>query len=158
MNARPLIIDASILVKALDPEAHSREARALLASRRRLLAPDLMPIELGNILWKKVQRGAMGAGEALEALESVAALAPIRILSSAPYHPRALGLALTYGRSFYDSLYLALAQAEAGVFVTADERLVNAMATTPLADHLHWIGQGEPSSDQGPQVATPGIP
>jgi predicted nucleic acid-binding protein len=103
-----------------------------------------MPVELGNVLWKKVQRSAMTAEEALEAQRSVASLAPIWILPSAPYHPRAMRIALAHGRSFYDSLYLALAETENGLFVTADERLVHALAGTALAPHLHWIGSGTP--------------
>jgi predicted nucleic acid-binding protein len=135
-----LVLDASILVKAISVAPHSDQARALMASRHRFLAPDLMPIELANVLWKKVQRGAMTPAEALEAQRGIAALAPVRILASAAYQPRALALALDHGRSFYDCLYLALAEAEGGVFVTADERLVNALAGTPLAPLLHWIG------------------
>ena len=38
---------------------------------------------------------------------------------------------------------LALAEAEGAVFVTADERLVNALMNTPMAPLLHWIGGPE---------------
>jgi predicted nucleic acid-binding protein len=144
MNDRPLILDASILVKALSIESHTDAARALLASQHRFLAPDLMPIELGNVLWKKVQRGDMTRDEALEAQRAIASLAPVRILPSAPYQPRALWIAMVHGRSFYDSLYLSLAETEAGLLVTTDERLVNALSGTPFARHLHWIGAGAP--------------
>jgi predicted nucleic acid-binding protein len=141
MNARPVILDCSVLVKAILTEAHSEQARGLLASGRRFLAPDLMPIELGNVLWKKVQRGDLTVDEAREAHRGLTSLAPVRILPSMAYHHRALELALTHGRSFYDSLYLAVAEAEDGLFVTADERMVNAMAGTAMADHLHWLGR-----------------
>ena len=142
MSDRPLVLDCSILVKAITPEPLSEPCRALLASQRRFLAPDLMPIELGNVLWKKVQRGLLAPGEALEAQQRLTALAPVRILPSAPYQPRALVLAMQHERSFYDSLYLALAEAEGGILVTADERLVNALAATPLGSLLFWIGVG----------------
>jgi predicted nucleic acid-binding protein len=127
-------------VKAITVEQRTDAARSLMASQRQLMAPDLMPIELGNVLWKKVQRGAMTPEEAMEAQRGIAALAPVRILSSAAYQPRALALALRYSRSFYDSLYLALAETEGGVFVTADERLVNALRGTGLAPFVGWIG------------------
>jgi predicted nucleic acid-binding protein len=82
--------------------------------------------------------GAMTPEEAMEAQRGLTTLAPVRILSSAPYQPRALAIALGCGRSFYDSLYLALA--EGGVFVTADERLVNALRSTPMAPLLQRTG------------------
>ena len=144
MSDRPLVLDCSVLVKAITEESGSDEARALLASQRRFLAPDLMPIELGNVLWKKVQRGMLAPQEAFEAQRGIAALAPVRILPSAPYQERALALAVAHGRSFYDALYLAVAEVEKGLLVTADERFVNALRGTPLEAFLHWVGAGVP--------------
>jgi predicted nucleic acid-binding protein len=109
-------------VKVLSREPLSSEARALLALPRRFLAPDLLPIELGNVPWRKVQRGLLTPDEALGAQVGSHALAPVRILPSATYQSRALVLALAYERSFYACLYLAVAEAEGAVFVTADER------------------------------------
>lgn len=145
MSGKPLVLDASIVIKALLEEEHSRESRTLMASAERFLAPDLMPIEFGNVLWKKVQRGGLEPEAAGEAQQALLTLAPIRILPSAGYQPRALVLALGFGRSFYDALYLALAEAEGGLLVTANERFVRAMDGTPLASSIHWIGKGIPS-------------
>ncbi|NTV76355.1 MAG: type II toxin-antitoxin system VapC family toxin [Holophaga sp.] len=144
MKGRPLVLDCSILAKALVPESLSDEARSVLGSGRYLMAPDLLPIELANVLWKKVQRGALTADEARGAHQGITALAPIRILPSGAYHPRALELALEFGRSFYDALYLAVAETENALFVSADEKLVNALAATRLGVHIHWLGAGTP--------------
>ncbi len=144
MKGRPFVLDCSILAKALVPESRSDEARAVLGLGRCLMAPDLLPIELANVLWKKVQRGVLTAEEARGAHQGIAALAPIRILPSAPYHPRALDLALEFGRSFYGALYLAVAETENALFVTADEKLVNALVATPLGGRVHWLGAGSP--------------
>ena len=43
----------------------------------------------------------------------------------------ALAIALSTGRTVYDAMYFALAIRRGSIFVTADERLVNALAT-------HW--------------------
>ena len=145
MKDSPIIPDCSILAKAITQETQSDQARSLIATASRLWAPDLILIELGNVLWKKVQRGVMTEQEALEAQRSVASLSPIRILPSTPYHFRALEIALVCGTSFYDSLYLALAEQENGLLVTADERLVRRLETTAWKPYVHWIGAGVPT-------------
>jgi predicted nucleic acid-binding protein len=43
----------------------------------------------------------------------------------------ALAIALSTGRTVYDAMYVALAVQRESTFITADERLVNALAT-------HW--------------------
>ena len=139
MSGSPLILDASVVVKLALEEEYSETCEDLFMLDRPLWAPDLMPIEVGNILWKAVQRGRCSPLEAREALAKTH-MAPIRVMETGPYQDRAMTLALAYGRSFYDALYLALAQMEGGIFVTADERMVNAMQGTPMAPYLHWIG------------------
>jgi predicted nucleic acid-binding protein len=51
--------------------------------------------------------------------------------------PEALTIAVAFGRTVYDSLYLALANTLKCEVITADERLVNA-----LAAHfpVKWLG------------------
>jgi predicted nucleic acid-binding protein len=142
MSSRSLVLDASIVIKALVHEHHSTECQALLASGLGFMAPDLMPIECANVLWKKVQRGSLTPEMAKQAQHGLLTLAPVRILPSRPYQPRALALALEHGRSVHDALYLAVAEAEGSVFITADERLVNALHGTPMASRVRWIGAG----------------
>jgi predicted nucleic acid-binding protein len=49
----------------------------------------------------------------------------------------AIDIALRHGRSMYDSIYVALAVASKCALVTADEKLVNALATyLPV----RWLG------------------
>jgi predicted nucleic acid-binding protein len=143
MAARPLVLDASIVVKLALEEEYSAASADLFTLTRPLWAPDLMPIEVGNILWKATQRARCSAQVAEEAYARILQ-APIRIVPAAAYLERSLQLALAYGRTIYDFLYLALAEHEAGLFVTADERLVNALRGTPMALSLHWIGAGAP--------------
>ena len=43
------------------------------------------------------------------------------------------------GRTFYDSLYLALAMSNGCVMVTADRRFFNAIKDTPWGRHCLWV-------------------
>lgn len=48
-------------------------------------------------------------------------------------------IATTYNCTIYDSLYMALAETERGLLVTADGALYNTLKSTPLAKEILWI-------------------
>jgi len=138
-----VVVDASVAVKWCLPSRREElvaEAEELLASSRRdeirFLVPDLFWVELANALWKAVRRGEFSAVNAASAISFVRDL-DIATLASVDLVPQALDLAVTYGRTVYDSLYVALAMQSRTNLVTADERLANA-----LAAHLpvKWLG------------------
>ena len=54
-----LVIDASVAVKWFAPEVLSSEAESLLDGDDALFAPDLLLVECGNIIWKKVRLGEL---------------------------------------------------------------------------------------------------
>ena len=133
-----LVVDASVAVKWVLPETHSDAALAILDGGHDLVAPDLLYPEAGNVLWKRVRRGELGAEEAAAALQTVAA-APVEIRPSLPLVSLALEIALQTDRTVYDGLCLALAVTEECYLVTADSRLFNSLQDGPLAPHLHWV-------------------
>jgi predicted nucleic acid-binding protein len=128
-----LVVDANVAIKWFVPEPFSLEARRILddyqAGTLTLLAPDLINAEVGNIVWKKQAFQGLDAEEAVKVINEFRKLAivvmPTRNLLEDAYH-----LAVTHGRSVYDSLYLALSIREGCQFVTADERLVNAVGSS----------------------------
>lgn len=123
-----VVIDASVAIKWVAPEALSEHAVALLEGPR-LAAPDLLVAECANILWKKVARSEMQGDAAIVAAEAIERveieLVPMRLLLA-----ESLKLALELDHPAYDCLYLALALARDCRFVTADGRLVNKLAQT----------------------------
>ncbi len=135
-----LVVDTSVAVKWYIPEPGSAAAVRLLAGEDLLLAPDLLGPELGNVLWKKVRRGELTPREAGECAIAFVELCPVSMLASAPYLPAALEIALRYGRTVYDALYLALALERGARYVTADDRLVHALAGTELATVVWQLG------------------
>jgi predicted nucleic acid-binding protein len=124
------VVDTSVMLKSMIPEVDSPKA-----IRRRdeynnvvhvLIAPDLFPGELCNVLMMAERRGRINPGEASAFLVHSLQDLP-RIFDSTPLLPRALVLALTYRQSVYDCLYVALAEREGCELVTADELLVKAV-------------------------------
>jgi predicted nucleic acid-binding protein len=134
-----VVVDAAVAVKWFVPEIHATEAARLLEPGHELLAPDLLMPEVGNVLWKKVRRGELLSEEARQVLRGLSAV-PLEVHSSSRLLPAALEIAVATGRTVYDSLYLALAEGSRCRLVTADRRLVNALAAGPLSHRLLWIG------------------
>ncbi len=135
------VVDASVVLKWLVPEEHSEQAIALL-QQHELIAPDLVLSEVGNIFWKMQRRGEILDEDVLLALEMLSP-PPFAIHPAEKLLPSAYLLAAQHDRTVYDSLYLALAVASESRMVTADRRLVNALADTTLAAHVLWIGASE---------------
>ena len=128
-------MDSSVALKWFVPEVHSERAVSLLAGSFSLTAPDLLYPEAGNILWKKIGRGELRAREARDVLSGLARV-PITVVSSRHLLEAAIEIALAHQRTVYDSLYVALAVARDCTFVTADDRLANALSIGPLAAHV----------------------
>jgi predicted nucleic acid-binding protein len=138
-----LVVDASVAAKWFLPsgqEAHVETAVGLLrryaAGEIRFAVPDLFWAELGNIFWKAARQGRWARSDAENAL-LLAQGRNFPTVKSKELLEDALSIGLTFDRSVYDSLYVALAIVSKGTLVTADERLANA-----LAAHLpvKWLG------------------
>lgn len=64
---------------------------------------------------------------------------PLEISENQSLLETAWYISAQHQRTFYDSLYLALAQIENCRFVTADQAFVNALKTTELSSLLLYI-------------------
>jgi len=136
-----IVLDASVAAKWLLAEADSDKAAALFqawtANRIGLLAPEILPVEVGSALWKRVMRGLLPAGEAIRLQREFKDL-------GIPLHPvgeladEAFALALRFRHSVYDGLYLALARETGADFVTADEKLFNLTRSRSTRLLRHW--------------------
>lgn len=133
------VVDASVAVKWYLPEIHSEAADRLLTGTHELLAPDLLYPEIGNILWKRVMKSELTDEKARTILRSLEAV-PIQLIGSGVLAEVALLLACRTKRSFYDSLYLALAVSARCELVTADLKLYNALKDAALLKRrILWI-------------------
>ena len=138
-----IVVDASVAVKWCLPSLREElveQAEELLASSRReevrFLVPDLFWVELANALWKAVRRNEISPNNATTAIAFVRDL-DITTVPSIDFVPQALDLAISHGRTVYDSLYVALAMQSKSDLITADERLANALAAR---FPVKWLG------------------
>ncbi len=138
-----IVVDASVAAKWCLPgsdESLVDEAADLLSryakGELRFIVPDLFWSELGNILWKAVRQGRCSRSAAESAILAIQDR-NLPTISTVELLQHAFAIATGFGRTFYDSLYVALAVAFKAQLVTADERLANALAAyLPVK----WLG------------------
>lgn len=141
MNA--FVVDASVGLKWLSLFAGEQlvdRAKTLLDRKTdgkiSLTVPDLFWLEISSALCKMVRRHKCTPEEANQSLEVLQRL-PLQTVPSTELVNLAQELAIQYGRSVYDSLYVALAKTTRSELVTADEKLANAVAAyLPVK----WLG------------------
>lgn len=123
-------VDASVAAKWFFAEDHREEARYLLAPRIERYAPDLLPVECANVIWKKARRGEIAS--ATPFLDGIAKLSEVvQSQLGATLLRDATETALRIGHPVYDSLYVACARLTGSVLITADRRLAKV-----VSDHV----------------------
>lgn len=132
-----LAVDSSVVIKWFVEEPYSSEARRILEVYENgslsLIAPDPLYAEVGNIVWKKQAFQGLQAEDAQSILKLFRQLR-IELVSGQELLPQAHEFAVTHKRSVYDMFYVALAVREKTAFVTAYEKLFNAVEA-----HFHNV-------------------
>lgn len=115
------VVDASVLVDYLAGGEHAESSRErLLGSTEALWAPHLVDAEVGHVLRRAVLTGELRQATARAALEDLADL-PLRRAGHVGLLERAWKLRSNV--TFYDGLYVALAERLDLTLVTLDARL-----------------------------------
>jgi predicted nucleic acid-binding protein len=135
------VVDASVVIKWFVAEPNSDIALRLLDVEKRFLAPDHLFAETTNAVWKKVRRGEFPPEHGRDVLARIeAAGIAVETLSCRDLAVDAYRIAVAYGRSVYDAMYLALAIKSNTRLITADDRLFNALAKAPgIALHIQSL-------------------
>ena len=134
-----MILDASVLLSAFFPDEAQAQAQAVLrdhaSGQVRLKSPTLLTYEVTNAVWQAERRGRISKTQADEILQAASGLdielLPVQWGESLP-------LARRFERSAYDAAYLTLAERLGEPFITADERLFNAVRSK--LKWVQWIG------------------
>ena len=140
---KTFVVDASVGAKWASPEIvepladrADRFLRAYVEGTVQVVVPDVFWIEIGNFLWKAAKRGEITAVLARRGLEAMLSR-DFPTVPSRAVLPEALKIAVDFGRTVYDSTYVALAVATGNELLTADERLVNALGSR---FPVRWLG------------------
>jgi predicted nucleic acid-binding protein len=127
------VVDASILVSVLVGAEHAGWAETQVSAggaRRSLWAPHLIDAEVGHSLRRWVAARKLQADHATDALGDLARL-PLRRIAHVDLLDRAWSL--RHNVSFYDGLYVALAERLDVPLLTLDNRLAKAAsAAAPI--------------------------
>lgn len=132
-----IVVDASALASSLlgsSPRHGSLRRRLAVESCH---APCLVDAEIGNVLRRRVLRGELPAPDAQALLLAAAPLIDHRYEMAGSLGQAAWGLRENV--SFYDALYVALAQALSVPLLTGDRRLSRAPGL-PCAVELTGAG------------------
>ena len=127
-----VVVDASVAFGWFAAVPGSVQAVELLDASPplRLIAPDLVLIELLNAGWRARRAGAITA----EQLEGIAQLAPglfTELVPAASLLKGAYRWCQLLDHPAYDCLYLSLAERQAAPLITQDERLLRKLQNSP---------------------------
>lgn len=123
------------------PEPGSIAAAALLSAPIVRMAPDLLAAEVGNTLWKKIERGELPRGEALSIARAFVSYLPLDLRPSTDLLEGALEIATNLRCPIYDGLYIGLAINERCRVITADDRLIRLTRGTSLEPFVRRLGE-----------------
>lgn len=126
-----IVLDASVVVEWLAGGERERRVRAWLdAHEAELHVPDLLDVEVAQVMRRLALAGRIGSGRARAALDILAEL-PAQRHPARPLLPRIW--ALRENLTAYDATYVALAEALGAPLLTADARIAGAPGlATPI--------------------------
>ncbi len=135
------VVDASTVVKwHLDDEQYGQEAMEVLADYREgrvaLLAPENLRYEVPGALRTAVVRGRLSREDGRLAVESFLDL-DLPTVRASSLTLLGYDYAFRYGCSFYDALYLALADVASCPLLFADHRLRSSLQSR--FPHALWL-------------------
>jgi predicted nucleic acid-binding protein len=131
--AEQLVVDANVVAKLYLRDEEYTDKVDLLFSRFqerevRLSAPRLITYEVPAAIKRGAARGKAIKGKWQAALSSFESLG-LTIFDDSDAKQEAVRLALNYACSYYDALYVLLAEDLGCRFITADERLWRTLRT-----------------------------
>ncbi|MGH6887260.1 MAG: type II toxin-antitoxin system VapC family toxin [Geminicoccales bacterium] len=136
--SQPFVVDASVAAKWLFQEHDSELAETLRGWP--LIAPPLLWLECGSVIWSRIRRGLVDTREVPALLAHLRAV-PVEPVTMELQLDLILRVAIELGHPVYDCAYLALAVANDLRVITADRRFLRAVQKSDLlARHIVVLG------------------
>jgi predicted nucleic acid-binding protein len=137
-----ICVDATVAAKWLLPEEYSQEALDLVGATvragERILGPQLLPVEITNIIRQRMRREHLALDEARRLLARFFTF-HVTLRGSDELHDGALRLSVAYDLpAVYDAHYVALAQQLGCDLWTDDRRLLRNLAGR--LPFVRWLG------------------
>jgi predicted nucleic acid-binding protein len=133
-----IVVDASVAAKWFIAEENDQESLELLKSPFEIHAPNLLFLEVDNVLCKLIRRGLLSEDVGFEIHDRILDF-PMQIHPFRSLQEEALQLAVRTNRGMYDCIYLSLAEALDCRMVTADRKFFEALQSGPVSRHLLWV-------------------
>lgn len=133
-----LVVDASVAIKWLLPEAYSDECLTLLQRNEPIFVPDFLVGFVANGLAKRVKTGDLKPNWAEHAMGALLRL-PLTHVPTSELAVDAMSLAAHGKRPFHDAAYLALAVREGVPLITADWRWYALVSNGPLKEYVKFV-------------------
>lgn len=122
-----ICLDASVVLKLLLAEPDASEADAVLRSDDRLMAPDLLRVEVASAISRRVrdQRVSEESGRAAYSKwHSLLDQGALHLIPTDPIIDRAFEIAMEARHPVPDCVYIAAAESVGATIVTADRTMV----------------------------------
>lgn len=122
-----LVIDASVAVKWFYPEQETDKALALLRTGQKLIAPEIIRIEVAAALTRLLRMNRLQTEMAMTLLEEWRKALMQQTVSLEPTEEdfaEAVALSIHLQHQLQDCLYVAVAQRLGAPLVTADRKLL----------------------------------
>ena len=133
-----IVVDASVAAKWFIAEENDHDSLELLKRPFEIHAPNLLFLELDNVLCKLIRRGLLSEDIGFEIHDRILDF-PIEIHPFPSLQEEALKLAVRTKRSMYDCIYLSLAEVLDCRMVTADRKFFESLKVGPMSRHLLWV-------------------
>lgn len=133
-----MVFDTMVLAYALlDEPVFGNEARRALDATEQRWAPDLFRAELANVVWQWIRARSLSIAAGLQVLHDADALVT-QVVSTIEIWEQALRLAVVYGHSPYDTLFVALAASKGWKVITYDRSILKRFPdyTISVPDYL----------------------
>jgi predicted nucleic acid-binding protein len=139
---KTFVIDTSLAVKVLFEEDGSPLARLVTVGANRILAPDLLALEIGAVAIKKLRLRQIEAARSVAATQMIRDL-PDLVVPSVALIEDAVALASKALVAVPDAIFAALAMREKLTLATADRRLEGALRGVAGAPPIWLLPMGQ---------------